>query len=259
MDNPTVNALFNDRMDAGKKLAELLSKTDMAQAVVLCIPSGGEPIGLQICRILHIPLSVVVASKLRYPNDNGIAVAGVSEGDVSVFDNLVLEQMDIDQAALDARMYTKMQDIERLVGIYRDGRGLPDLKGYTVVLVNDGIESGVTMLAAMGHVKTLHPEKIIIAAPVLSQEAYSMLKDSVDDIVHLGMQGTLTLTTGWYNDFSPVTEDAGKQMLEQADSELKTYIESQNLEVGYSLPFHFGSIPMVPPVDNGNPIDKKVM
>ena len=174
-------ALFRNRSDAGRRLAaRLLPLASRPNLVVLGLPRGGVPVAAEVADALGATLDVFVVRKLGAPGHPELAMGAVASGGVRVVEQDVVRQLHVTRQTFDQTTEREVQEVERRERAYRDARPLPDLKGATVILVDDGAATGATMLAAIYALRQLGPAAVIAAAPVMSASAYRMLAEAAD-------------------------------------------------------------------------------
>jgi len=179
------NELFLDRTDAGRRLAERLLKYESKGAVVLAIPRGGVPVALEVAKRLKAQLDVVVPRKIPIPWNPEAGFGAITADGTTVLNermvrSLGLEEEEIEQAAEEVR-----QEIVRRTREYRGDRPHPNIQGRPVILVDDGLASGYTMLAAIGSLRKYSPSSIIVAVPVASNGAARVVRPQADKLVAL--------------------------------------------------------------------------
>ncbi len=176
--------VFRDRFDAGLVLAEMMrpSYERRPETLILAIPAGGVPVGLVLAKELVLPFDLIIVRKIHFPDNPEAGFGAItSEGDVLLNEELVAytglsEEVIARQIALEKR------DLAERERLFRAGRPFPDLKGKTVILVDDGLASGYTMMAAVKTVSRRGAEKIVVAVPTASQRAIEKLSPLVDEI-----------------------------------------------------------------------------
>ncbi len=181
--------VFRDRFDAGKRLAEKL-RTEVSRddTVILAIPNGGVPIAHEIANETDIPMDVVIVRKVQIPWNTEAGFGAVTWNDeVTLNGNLVARLGLTEKEVMESVAKTRRIILERLQK-FRGNRPMPDLKGKTVVLVDDGLASGVTMLATTRAVEKMNAGKIIVAVPTGSLGAVEALSHEVDEIVCLNIR-----------------------------------------------------------------------
>lgn len=177
------HTLFNDRTEAGKRIAKPLEAYHGSNALILAIPRGGIPVAAAAAHRLRLDWSIIVARKLPVPWNPEAGFGAVTADGTTVLNEpmisgLQLRQVQIDQIAAEVRL-----EVQRRTAIYARERPAVDISGRTVIVLDDGLASGYTMLAAIKSIRTHNPEKIVAAAPVASRSAAHMVEDAADECV----------------------------------------------------------------------------
>jgi len=178
-------SFFSDRADAGRRLAERLLEYENKDAVVLAIPRGGLPVGFEVARRLHADLDVIIPRKIPIPWNpeagfGAVAADGTIVLNQSMVGALGLTGDEIEQAAEEVR-----REIVRRTSEYRGDTPPADMHGKPVILVDDGLASGYTMLAAVESLKKHNPSRVVVAVPVASRGAARLVRPKVDELVAL--------------------------------------------------------------------------
>lgn len=198
---------FADRRDAGRRLAErLLALTD-EEPVVVALPRGGVPVASEVARTLGAPLEILAVRKLGAPHNPEYGIGAIAEDGTRVFDPEALAVLGIDNAALAAIVARESEELRRRVAAYRGDRHPIELKGRTVVVVDDGVATGVTDTAALRSVRRKHPRRLILAVPVAAPDSLARLREEADDVFCLLAPALLYGVGQWYRDFSQVSDD----------------------------------------------------
>ena len=180
-----VHLPFTDRLEAGRMLADQLAFHKVPEnAVVVALPRGGVPVGFAIAERLHIPLDVVVARKLGVPWQPELAMGAIA-GTARVLDEHLIQELAIGHEEVDSIVSREQAEMNRREELYHGGALPLDLRGRSVILVDDGIAMGSTMTAAARYVKSLGLEEVIIAVPSGSRQTCMHLISEVDDLVCL--------------------------------------------------------------------------
>jgi putative phosphoribosyl transferase len=209
---------FQDRDDAGRRLAELLSEyANRPDVVVLALPRGGVPVAYEVARALHAPLDVFLVRKLGVPGQEELAMGAIASGGVRVLNRPVVYALDIPKEAIDAVGREELQELERRERSYRDDRPFPSLRGKTVILVDDGLATGASMRAAVEAVRQQRPAKIIVAVPVAAPATVEEFRSVADDIVTVETPDPFHAVGLWYEDFSQTTDEEVHDLLARAD------------------------------------------
>jgi len=208
---------FHDRADAGRHLAvELADYANRPDVLVLGLPRGGVPVAFEVAQSLGAPLDVFVVRKIGVPGHEELAMGAIATGGVRVVNRDVVEELRIPQEVFDAVARIEQQELERRERAYRGDRPPPDVRGRTVILIDDGLATGSTMRAAIAALRRLGPARIVVAVPTAAAETCDALRGEVDDVV-CAVTPTRFYAVGlWYEDFSQTTDEEVHDLLEQA-------------------------------------------
>jgi len=207
---------FRDRVEAGQLLAAELVKHKLRDAVVLALPRGGVPVGFEVAKTLHAPLDVVVVRKIGVPWQPELAMGAIAGASFDLLDWDLIAKLGISRQEIDAAIRSERAEVQRRENLYRDGRPAPDLRSRTVVLVDDGLATGSTMLVAVRYARSFKPAKVVVAVPVGSQEACMRLEQQVDDLVCLAAPASFRAVGEWYLDFRQTSDAEVRLLLEQS-------------------------------------------
>jgi putative phosphoribosyl transferase len=211
-DYPT--ALFHDRVDAGKKLADSVQKLALGDAVVLAIPSGGVPVGAEVAKALGAPLDLMIARKVQFPwsTEAGFG-AVVSDGTVYIGPYGAT----LPQSVVQAQIEKAKRQVQHRVQEFLSDRPPLDVAGKDVILVDDGLATGSTMLAAVRSLRRRNPRKVIMAVPTASGTAVQLLKPHVDELVALYVHPAHLpfAVASSYENWHDLTDDEVKRCLAQ--------------------------------------------
>jgi predicted phosphoribosyltransferase len=206
--------LFFDRHDAGRQLASRLhhfaGRTDL---VVLGLPTGGVPVAAEVAAALGARLDIFVVRKLGVPGHEEFAMGAIASGGVRVLSQDVLRVLNLSREVVDAVAATEQGELDRCERDYRLGRPFPDLHGATVILVDDGVATGSTMLVAVHALRQHGPSAIIAAAPVMSEGARQMLSGVADRCEAVAVLEPFRAAAAWYRDFAQTTDDEVRGLL----------------------------------------------
>ncbi|MGN6627235.1 MAG: phosphoribosyltransferase, partial [Tepidisphaeraceae bacterium] len=162
-----MDELYTDRSQAGRSLAaELLHYRQQRDVVVLGLPRGGVPVAFEVARALAAPLDILIVRKLGVPWQSELAMGAIASGNVRVLNERTIDELSIDAGTVDAVAARERHELERRERAYRQGRKAVDLKGKTVILVDDGLATGASMRAAVIAVRHQSPAKVVVAVPV---------------------------------------------------------------------------------------------
>lgn len=212
--------IFHDRRDAGRRLAAALQAYRERRPVVLAIPRGGAVVGYEVARGLDAPLDVVVPRKLRAPHNPELAVGAVAH-DGSVFlDAPLIANLGIGEDYLRAETVDQLEEIRRRMVVYRGERPSPVLTDASAIVVDDGIATGSTMIAALRAVRSMGPAAVVAAIPVAPADTALRLRDEADDVVCLHMPTIFYAVGQFYVDFGQTDDDEVVELLREREREL---------------------------------------
>jgi len=208
---------FRDRSQAGQLLAEQLLKYEkQPDAIVLALPRGGVPVGYEIATKLDLPLDVFVVRKLGVPGQRELAMGAIAYGGVRVLNEDVLRAMPFAAATVAEITAEETREVERRERDYRGGRPAPQLEGRIVILVDDGLATGSTMLAAIAALRQKDPAKIVVAVPVCPPETLEEIKRVADETVILFAPDWFRGVGQFYEDFAQLSDETVRDLLARA-------------------------------------------
>jgi putative phosphoribosyl transferase len=218
---------YQDRSAAGRRLAErLMAYAHRSDAVVLALPRGGVPVAFEIAVALNAPLDVFLVRKLGVPGHEELAMGAIAAGGVRVLNTEVVRLLHISDAIIEAVAAQEQQELERRARHYRAGRPALDVRGCTVILVDDGLATGATMRAAVAALRQQQPARIIIAVPVAASVTCDELRAEVDEIVCAATPEPFYAVGLWYEDFSQTTDAEVRDLLAWAAERQATLAHS---------------------------------
>jgi len=205
---------FRDRREAGRLLAARLSAyANRPDVRVLALPRGGVPVGAEVASALGAPLDVFVVRKLGVPGHEEYALGAIATGGVRVLNEDVVRALRIPDRVIDALAAREQEELARRERVYRGHRPPLDVRGRTVILVDDGLATGATMHAAIRALRQQQPARIVVAVPTASPETCAELKTEVDDIVCATTPDPFYAVGLWYEDFSQTTDEEVRELL----------------------------------------------
>ncbi len=201
--------LFSDRSDAGRRLAARLAELDLPDPVVLALPRGGVPVGVEIARRLRAPMDLVLVRKIGAPGHEELAVGAIVDGDQPelVLNDDIVARYRIEPAWLDRQKAARLAELELRRTLYLGGRRRAPIGERTAIVVDDGIATGATVRAALHAVRRAAPREVVLAIPVAATEALEQLAKDADRVVCLHAARDLMAVGQFYRDFRQV-EDA---------------------------------------------------
>jgi putative phosphoribosyl transferase len=206
--------IFRDRIDAGRQLAERLAGYRDQDPIVLGLPRGGVPVAYEVARALDAPLDVAVARKLGAPGQPELGVGAIAPG-VSVVDETALRWLGLDDSDLQPIVEDETRELHRRLLLYRGADRLPDVNGRHVIVVDDGIATGVTTRAVCRALRRLHPAHLVLAVPVGAPESVEALRPEVDELICLHQPEPFRAVGLWFEDFSQTSDREVLELLER--------------------------------------------
>ena len=221
---------FADRFEAGTELASHLQHKTNKDLIVLALPRGGVPVGFEIAKALGAPLDIFLVRKLGVPGHEELAMGAITSNGARFLNPDVLDQIMIPQSAIDRVADSELREIRRREDTYRRGANALDIRNKDVILVDDGLATGSTMIAALRAVNAEEPRTVTVAVPVAPPSIYEDLKGEADEIICLQTPEPFWGVGQWYDDFSQLTDQEVLDLLGRA----KAQAESQR--IGYVPP-----------------------
>lgn len=206
---------FENRAEAGQKLALALSKYRDQQPVVLALPRGGVPVAAEVATDLNAPLDLVVVRKIGVPFQSELAMGAVADGGhpIIVRNEDVIRMAGVDEVEFKSVCDAELAEIERRRQRYLGGRDRVDVAGRTAIVIDDGIATGATTRAALQAVRDRNPKTLVLAVPVAPTESLRTLRQEVDDLVCLEDYEFFGAIGFYYRDFRQVSDEEVIEML----------------------------------------------
>jgi putative phosphoribosyl transferase len=213
--------IFGYRSEAGKYLAtKLLKYKDREDVLVLALPRGGVPVAFEVAQALHVPLDIFLVRKLGVPGHEELAMGAIATGGVQVLNDEVVEYLGIPARVIDSIAASELEELNRREVAYRGNRPEPNVKGKTVILVDDGLATGSTIRAAAQALRQQEPEWIVVAVPVSAPETCDEYRIGVDEIFCAVTPEPFLGVGRWYLDFSQTTDEEVRDLLTRARGEV---------------------------------------
>jgi predicted phosphoribosyltransferase len=225
--------IYRDRIDAGKQLADRLKEyANRDDVLVLALPRGGVPVAYEVAKALRVPLDIFLVRKLGVPGHEELAMGAIATGGVRVLNDDVVNYLQITGDVIDAVAASEQRELERRERAYRGNQPEPNVRGKTVILVDDGLATGSTMRAAAAALRQQNPAKIIVAVPVSAAQTCDEYRMGVDDIICAKIPEPFMGVGMWYRDFSQTTDDEVRELL--ADAAVWDSVESDRREMAHT-------------------------
>ena len=199
--------MFQNRIDAGKKLAKKLSEYGGCDVVVLAIPRGGVIVGFEVAKELNAPLDIVIPRKIGAPNNPELAIGAVTQDGTVMLNSEVVLFLGVQEEYIEDEKRKQIKEIERRMKKYRGDAVYPKLEGKIVILVDDGLATGATTRAAIASIRRQKPSMLILAIPVGPRDTIDGLKREVDKIVFLSTPEPFYAIGQFYLNFEQTTDD----------------------------------------------------
>jgi len=212
----TMSRPFRDRVDAGKALAGHLRKyAGRPDVIVLALPRGGVPVGYEVAHALGAPLDVFIVRKLGVPGHEEYAMGAVASGGIRVLNDDAVRSLGLTTETVDRVTARELEELKRRERLYRGDRPEPDLKGRTVILVDDGLATGSTMKAAVKALAARGPAGIVVAVPIAAADTCEALRRDVQEVVCALTPEPFHAVGLWYDNFSQTSDEEVHDLLER--------------------------------------------
>ena len=208
--------MFKDRIEAGKQLAVQLKKYKNEAGVVLAIPRGGVPVAYVVAKELGMPMELVLTKKIGHPNNKEYAIGAASLEDYFIVPNEKVSKQYIEEELV--RIRSRLNEMSNK---FLKNREPVNLKGKTLIIVDDGIATGNTLMGTVNLLRKEYPKKIVIAVPVASQRAFDKLSNQVDEIVAVMIPDTFHGVGEFYDDFNQVSDEKVGEWLDKINEMVK--------------------------------------
>jgi predicted phosphoribosyltransferase len=209
--------IYRNRIEAGKRLASRLADyVNRSDVLVLALPRGGVPVAFEVAEALKAPLDIFLVRKLGVPGQEELAMGAIATGGVRVLNEDVVGYLRVPGEVIDAVAADELRELERRERAYRGDRPAPDVKGKTVILVDDGLATGSTMRAAAAALRQQQPARIVVAVPVSAPQTCDEYRMGVDEIICAITPEPFRAVGQWYEDFSQTTDEEVRELLARA-------------------------------------------
>lgn len=208
--------LFEDRREAGRRLAETVRSRGLEEPVVLGLPRGGVPVGFEVAMALHAPLDVLVARKIGAPGRPELGIGALAEGGEPLFDQTILDTLGLQPGDVAEQVRLERAELERRVRRYRGERPAVDVAGRDTVVVDDGLATGVTARAALRALRPRGPRRLVLAVPVCAEQTIPRIAAEADDVACVHSSASFGAVGQWYEEFAQVPDETVVALLARA-------------------------------------------
>lgn len=210
--------LFRDRLDAGRKLAgKLDGYKGQDNLLVLGLPRGGIPVAYEVAEELNAPLDIFLVRKLGLPGHEELAMGAIASGGVRVLNQEVVHALNIPPKVIDTVAEQEQQELQRREQAYRGSRLTAQIRGKTVILVDDGLATGSSMLAAVEALRPQRPARLVVAVPVAPPETCEKIAREVDEIICAATPEPFHGVGLWYENFEQTNDSEVRRLLAQSE------------------------------------------
>jgi putative phosphoribosyl transferase len=213
-------AQYRDRKEAGRELGRILLKLfpDL-DILVLALPRGGVVVGYEVAHALGAELDIFLVRKLGMPGDEEFAIGALASGGIRVLNEEAVRRLQVRPETIEEVTAVEQRELQRREHAYREGRPPSSILGRTVVIVDDGLATGSTMLAACRAVRSERPRRVVAAVPVGARQACRQLRKVTDETICAMTPEPFSAIGSWYRDFRQVTDEEVRELLERAARE----------------------------------------
>jgi putative phosphoribosyl transferase len=209
-------SLFLNRRQAGRVLGEQVKRSlQEPNVLVLALPRGGVPVGFEVARALDAEMDIFMVRKLGVPGQEELAFGALASGGIRVLNYELIEHLHVSQAVIDQIAVREQAVLETRERGYLEGRTRSQIAGRSVVLVDDGLATGASMMAAVRAVKRQGAREVIVAVPVAARETCSGLEEEADRVICSATPYPFSAVGAWYEDFTQVADEEVRKLLEQ--------------------------------------------
>lgn len=209
---------FEDRKEAGRRLGESLRKYKFEKPIILAIPRGGVLVGYEVAKALDAPFDVIISRKIGVPYQPELGMGAVAEGNIEILDKKLIKSLRIPKNLINEIIIRERAEIDRRKKLYRGNKPMINMENKVVILVDDGLATGVSAKAAITRIKKLRPKKIIFASPVCAQDSLKSMKHYVDEIFCISTPSGFDSVGKWYTNFEQVTDEEVKSLLKESSN-----------------------------------------
>lgn len=206
--------IFEDRRDAGRKLAHRVAALKAVDPLVLGVPRGGIVVAAEVAEALKAPLDVLIARKIGSPHNEELAIGAVAVDGTLLIDETLTKALRVPDSYVKQQVEKERREIERRTRYYRGNHPAPVLKGRTLIVVDDGVATGMTIKAALRYLKPQGAERVVLALPVAPADTAQELRREVDELIVLHTPEPFYAVGQWYSLFDQTSDDEVVEILD---------------------------------------------
>jgi putative phosphoribosyl transferase len=212
--------IYRDRTNAGQILAQqVVAKVPDLNPLVLALPRGGVPVAFEVAHALHAELDIFLVRKLGLPGHEELAIGAIASGGVRVLNRELIEELQLSEGLIDRVTAIEEQELKRREHLYRENRPPLIVRDRAVILIDDGLATGASMMAGVRALRPQSPQRIVVAVPVAAPETCREFRTETDDVICPVTPEPFGAVGAWYDDFSQTTDEEVRRLLEQAARE----------------------------------------
>jgi putative phosphoribosyl transferase len=212
--------IYRNRADAGQILAKyLLAQEYDPNPLVLALPRGGVPVAFEVARALRAELDILLVRKLGLPGHEELAIGAIASGGMRVLNHELIEELQLSEALIDRLTATEQRELERRERLYRENRPPLIVRDRTLILIDDGLATGASMMAAIRALRPQSPKRIVVAVPVAAAETCQQFRAEADNVICPATPEPFGAVGAWYHDFSQTSDNEVRKLLEVAARE----------------------------------------
>jgi len=209
---------FKNRKDAGQQLAELLKDYRNQKPIILGMPRGGVPVAYEIAQALQAPLDVIVARKIGAPGQREFAIGAIAPNGVTILDSRSINSFSLGEAELNKLIEHEREEMDRRIALFRANKKPLNLKNRVVIIVDDGIATGKTALAAVRSVRAEKPKSIIVVAGACAPDSAEMLRQEADQVICVIEPSPFFAVGNFFEDFTQTSDEEVIRLLNKTSS-----------------------------------------
>lgn len=210
------NMIYKDRYDAGQQLAEKLLKYKNEKPIVVALPRGGVILGYEVAKVLQSPLDIIIARKIGAPSQPELGIGAIAPNGVRILNHGLIANLGLSELQIEQIIEKEVIEMNRRIELYRSKSPPYDLADKTVILVDDGIATGVSNKAAILSVKYYYPKKIILAVPVCPENTAEKFYNEIDEFVCLSQPTDFYAVGAYYENFAQVSDDEVIELMKKS-------------------------------------------